>query len=399
MPVRCVQVDVARLVDAHVEPGDVVSVVACAQRQLAAQLLAAVEMERGGLHPSVVGVARIVHVALVHDTTIGEELFDCGVEGLALGALADVSRLLLELATHRHAHILARVDHASGQRPDARVAPPNGHHLQHLRDGPWLPSRDDWVGRVHAPVADARAPAWVNRPAVRVEEQFALEGLAFLHLLAEGVGVGRVGPAFRIGCARCVGLHASACESARRVAGKAHAPVDHVVGHLEPLWVLWVLLAPSDRVHFARELERMLRRLELGSQLVVQCPLSLALWVLQRFGDRGRGGHGRSEESGMRRRGRGSHELHRHVAGARLGKGPAARAGRLSRRRQRGHGRGRGPGHTRRAGHVAEGGCAPRHGRRDAQRRGARRLTARYLLKRVQLEQRLLNLERLVEHL
>mmetsp|Transcript_26204 Transcript_26204/g.79588 ORF Transcript_26204/g.79588 Transcript_26204/m.79588 type:complete len:273 (+) Transcript_26204:812-1630(+) len=235
-------------------------------------------MERCRFHPRVVRISRIIDVPLINDAPMREELLNCKRESLALRSFLHVAGLFLELAADRHANLLARVNHAARQRPNAGVTTTNGDHLQGGRVRARLPARHYGVCCMirppfaeHSAIANAGTAARIHRTTIRVKEEVSFKRRAILDLLASRARISRIGPAFGVCGALHIGHDTLARETAWSVLRVSHTPVHLVVGHLKPLWILRVLLAARDHVHASRLLKCLLRRLQLGSKLFVQC--------------------------------------------------------------------------------------------------------------------------------
>jgi len=100
----------------HVQPGDVGGVVARLQLKVPEDLVAVVvEAAHLGLHPGVVRVARVVHVAAVDGRAPLEEAVELARHRRVLlghQRVGRVGRLLQELPLQRLRHRLARVAHS-----------------------------------------------------------------------------------------------------------------------------------------------------------------------------------------------------------------------------------------------------------------------------------------------
>eukprot|EP00962_Isochrysis_galbana_P048300 scaffold20075_cov109-Isochrysis_galbana.AAC.3 len=212
----------------------------------------AVEVVGGRLHPRVVGVSRVVHVAVVDQSPVGlvEDLVE---QLLLLDPVAlnlEVARLLSELAPDRLRHHFTGVHHAARQRPREGVLALDRHHLQMV--GAWVEPRHNRVGRM-PPTPHAGAATRVARPTRLIE------GVRQLRQLAERIGrpaaiclavhelalyrdcVRRVGPA--LFDAR--GQHVLMRPVDRVVLIPRRRPRHPLVRHLGPLGIPGVLLRPG----------------------------------------------------------------------------------------------------------------------------------------------------------
>eukprot|EP00047_Mylnosiga_fluctuans_P019450 m.82685 g.82685 ORF g.82685 m.82685 type:complete len:302 (+) comp8130_c0_seq2:81-986(+) len=179
------------------DPLDRSRIIARSQLEVLRQLARLVmEVNRNRLHPRIVCVAWVVHVALVHQPAVLEELLNhrlC-ICLLRVAQLHCVERLLTKLALERHRHLVPSIDHAPGNCPLAVVPALDAHKLQHLVPvrvahdavGVSLPSRDDGVRSVVRPEAAQKATATQAGATVRVA-RVAIDQLVAFFLMGAPV--------------------------------------------------------------------------------------------------------------------------------------------------------------------------------------------------------------------
>eukprot|EP00967_Tisochrysis_lutea_P157434 scaffold319532_cov28-Tisochrysis_lutea.AAC.1 len=246
---------VARLVDVDVEPRHLASVVARLKAEHRRKAARAVEVHRGRLHPRIIRVARVVHVATIDLAPVAlcEELVEHALEHLLLDRVGHRACLLRELTPHCKGDGLARVHHAARQGPLARVLALDRDHLKLVRPG--VEARDDWIGGVIGPplaeqpaAFDAGAAARVERATEAVKADGALEADArLMKLVRDGAGVGGVGPALL----DSLGEHRIVGEVERGVLWVQRRPRHLGVRHIYARLVLRVLARACDvvRIH------------------------------------------------------------------------------------------------------------------------------------------------------
>lgn len=112
----------------YISPTNVCRIIASLQFKLAHLCaILVVEIQRSSLHPSVVGITKIIHVAAidVHTAVFEELLYHAALVG-------KIECLLREFPLECNTYILAGIDHATGNCPQFVVGTLYGHHLDNI---------------------------------------------------------------------------------------------------------------------------------------------------------------------------------------------------------------------------------------------------------------------------